>query len=90
MLQKKGPISSKQVDCDGHNTYSEGCRSHGEREQAGCMGCMGCTGKASGHGICMYMHNLPLEGTVEVKNKEQDKESMEKIWKRVENNLDTW
>lgn len=39
---------------------------------------MGCIGKASGNGICMYMLNLPLEGTVGVNNKEWDEESIEK------------
>lgn len=52
-------------------------------------GCMGCIGKASGSGICMYMLNLPLEGTVEANN-EWEKECIEKTWKTVENNLSTW
>lgn len=53
-------------------------------------GCVGCIGKASGDGICIYMLNLPLEGMVEVNNKEWDKESKEKTWKKVvENSLST-
>lgn len=50
----------------------------------------GCMGKASGNGICMYMLHLPLEGTVEVNNKEQDKESIEKNMEEGGSSLSTW